>query len=200
MNKNEFLAELRACLAALPEKDLAQTLAYYEEIIDDRTEDGADEKEAVAALGSPREVAKQVIEEMPLLTLAAERVKPRRRLLAWEIVLIVLGSPIWLSLGVAAIAVVISLLAAIFAIAVSLWATEFALATASPAALVMALVCFLGGTPSMAFLMIGASLALAGLSIFGFLGCRVLTKLLVKLSKKLLLLIKLLILRKEKRA
>ena len=200
MNKNEFLTELHACLAGLPEADREQTLSYYAEIIDDRTENGADESEAVAALGSPREVAKQVIDEIPLLSLAAKRVKPRRRLRAQEIVLIALASPIWFSLGVAAFAVVISLLAVIFAVAVSLWTAEVAIATAAPAALVAAFVCFFASTPSLALLLLGSSLVLAGLAVFGLLGCRVLTKLLLKLSKKLLLLIKLLILGKEKRA
>lgn len=200
MNKTEFLAELRAHLSGLPEADREQAVAYYAEIIEDRTEDGAKEEEVIAALGSPEEIAKQVIGEMSLLSLAAKRVKPRRKLRTWEIVLLAVGSPVWLSLGVAAVAVAFSLCVAFFAVIVSLWAAEFSIATTAPAALVASIICFFAGTPSMALLLLGSSLTLAGLAIFGFWGCRALTKLLFKLSRKLVLLTKLLIIGKEKRA
>lgn len=53
MNKREFIDALNARTAALGEAEQRRLAAYYEEIIDDCVEDGVPEEEAVAALGSP---------------------------------------------------------------------------------------------------------------------------------------------------
>ena len=47
---------------------------------------------------------------------------PKRRLGVWEIVLLVLGSPIWLSLLIAAFAVILSLYISLWAVIISFWA------------------------------------------------------------------------------
>ena len=47
MNKSEFLGELEKSLSELPEKDRSRSLDYYGEMIDDRTEEGLSEEEAV---------------------------------------------------------------------------------------------------------------------------------------------------------
>ena len=46
--------------------------------------------------------------------------RPRRQLKAWEIVLLVLGSPLWLSLGLAAIAVIFAFYVVLWSVSVSL--------------------------------------------------------------------------------
>ena len=65
-------------------------------MIDDRMEEGLAEEEAVSSFGTPEEIADQILSEIPLSRLVRERVKPKRALKAWEIVLLVLGSPVWL--------------------------------------------------------------------------------------------------------
>ena len=57
MNKREFLETLTRLAAALPEEERTRLLEYYAEIIDDRTEEGLSEAEAVAALGDPQALA-----------------------------------------------------------------------------------------------------------------------------------------------
>ena len=64
MNKEQFLAALRARLTALPRADLERTLQYYSEMIDDRVEDGMTEQAAVADVGDPAELA-AAISRMP---------------------------------------------------------------------------------------------------------------------------------------
>ena len=105
MDKAQFLEELRGRLAGLPRSDLDERLQFYGEMIDDRMEDGLSETEAVAGIGSVDEVVAQIMEEIPLSKLVREKVKRSRGLKAWEIVLLVLGSPVWLPLGIAAFAV-----------------------------------------------------------------------------------------------
>ena len=57
MTKIEFLLQLEKQLAGLPEADLLRTMDYYNEIIDDRAEDMGSETEAVAAMGTPEDIA-----------------------------------------------------------------------------------------------------------------------------------------------
>ena len=98
MNKYEFLGRLRERLAGLPPKDIEKSLDYYAEIIADRVEDGMSEEEAVAALGTLDEIVAQILEDTPLPKLVKEKVRPKRALRTWEILLIVLGFPLWLPL------------------------------------------------------------------------------------------------------
>ncbi len=114
MTKMQFMAELAARLSRLPREDVERSMEYYGEMIDDRMEEGLSEAEAVVAMGDMDEIVKNVIGETPLVRLVVEKIKPKRALRAFEIVLLVLGSPIWL-------AVAISLLAVFFSVYVTLW-------------------------------------------------------------------------------
>ena len=51
MLKTEFLEQLRAGLAGLPQEDIDGRVAFYSEMIDDRMEEGLSEEEAVAGAG-----------------------------------------------------------------------------------------------------------------------------------------------------
>lgn len=107
MSKQEFLERLRKGLSGLPQNDIEERLTFYSEMIEDRKEDGISEEEAVSAVGTVDEIVAQVVSEIPLVKIAKERIKPKRRLSVGEIVLLILGSPIWLSLGIAAFAVIL---------------------------------------------------------------------------------------------
>lgn len=109
MNKQEFLAQLRKGLTGLPKDDIEERLTFYSEMIEDRIEEGLSEEEAISEIGSVGEIAAQTIADTPLAKIAKERIRTKGRLKAWEIVLLVLGSPIWLSLGIAAAAVILAL-------------------------------------------------------------------------------------------
>lgn len=127
MLKEEFLAQLRGGLAGLPQEDLEERLAFYSELLDDRMEEGLSEAEAVAAAGPVEQIVQQIIAETPLTKIVKEKMRPKRRLQAWEIVLLALGLPVWLSLGLAALAVVLSLYVVVWSLDASLWAVFAAL-------------------------------------------------------------------------
>ena len=114
LKDEKFLDELRNRLSGLPQEDIEERIAFYEEMIDDRMEDGVSEEEAVSRIGSVENIARQIMSEIPLTKLVQEKVKPKRNLRAWEIVLLVLGSPLWISL-------LISVLAIIFSVYVTIW-------------------------------------------------------------------------------
>ncbi|MBR4965050.1 MAG: DUF1700 domain-containing protein, partial [Lachnospiraceae bacterium] len=88
MNKAEFLMALRERLSGLPEEDFNKSIDYYTEMIDDRVEDGMSEEDAVACLGSMDEIITQILSEVSLPKLVKEKVKPKRALAVWEIILI----------------------------------------------------------------------------------------------------------------
>ncbi len=93
MTKQEFLSELERALGKLPHAEVEQALAFYDEAISDRMEDGLSEAEAVADLGPIDEIAAQIAAETPPIPRAIARANTGSRTL--NIVLIAVFSPIW---------------------------------------------------------------------------------------------------------
>ena len=114
-----------------------------------------------------------------------EKIKPKRRLKAWETTLIILGFPLWFPLIISAVAVVISLYITIWAVSVSLWAVDVSLWACSLAGFVYAVFYFINRYTLQGILMIGLSLFCAGISIFAFFGCLSASKGIIKLTKKI---------------
>ena len=190
MDKAQFLEELRGRLAGLPRGDLDERLQFYGEMIDDRMEDGLSETEAVAGIGSVDEVVAQIMEEIPLSKLVREKVKRSRGLKAWEIVLLVLGSPVWLPLLIAAFAVALSLYVVVWALVVCLWAAVISLAAGALWCLVEVFRYQHSGNPGGALFAGGAALICAGLTIALFIGGKYAAKGAVLLAKRIVLGIK----------
>ena len=197
MNKEEFLLELKNGLSGLPREDIDACLSFYSEMIDDRMEEGLDEYEAVAGIGPVSEIVAQTIAEIPLPRLVKERIAPKRRLQIWEIVLLVLGFPLWFPLLIAGAAVVLSLYIVVWALLISLWAVELSVAVSVLGALGMAVAYFLRGRFLAGIAMLGAGLVCAGIAVFLFYGCVAASKGLLSLTKKAALAIKTKFLRKE---
>lgn len=197
MLKQEFLAQLRNGLAGLPRTDREECLTFYSEMIDDRIEEGIPEEEAVKAAGTVEEIVALTVADIPLLKIAKDRIKPKRQMETWEILLLVLGSPLWLSLALATAAVVLSLYVSVWAVMISLWAVFVSLVGCLIAFLSAGifLLCRGGILPGAA--LIGAAMVSAGLSIFGFFGCRAATKGIVALTKKVVIGIKNCLIRRE---
>ena len=156
------------------------------------------EEEAVADVGDPREIAAQILSEIPLSKLVKKKMKPSRRLRAWEIALLAVGSPIWLTLLIAAVVIVFALYAVLWSLVASVWAVGVALAGTfllSIAALV--LLCIQGGVGT-GLVFLGLGVFCAGLAVFLWFGAMAATKGAWWLSKKFLLLMKSCFVRKEK--
>ena len=137
MTKTEFVLEMTERLSPVPFDELEERLAFYLEMIDDRMEEGFSEAEAVSAAGSMDEIAAQILSEIPLSRLIKEKIRPKRRLKAWEIAFLVLGSPIWLPLLLAAFAVALSLYVSLWAVILSLWAVFVSVAAGSISGVVL---------------------------------------------------------------
>ena len=66
MTKQEFLKGLEKSLAGLPGEDIQKSLDFYGELIDDRVEDGLSEEDAVSQTGDIKEIAEQILIEIPI--------------------------------------------------------------------------------------------------------------------------------------
>lgn len=197
MTKQDFLAALREALTGLPPGDVEERVGFYAEMIDDRMEDGLSEAEAVAAIGSVEEIILQIVDDYPIGKLVKQKISPKRRLNTWEIVLLVVGSPIWLSLLIALFAVLAALYVSLWAVIVSLWAVFASLAGGAVGGLVGGIGCVCGGYVPSGLAMVAAALVCGGLSIFAFFGCKAATKGTARLTKKMVLAIKKACMRKE---
>lgn len=183
MSKQEFLEQLRKGFSGLSQEDIEERLTFYSEMIEERMEEGLSEEEAVLAVGTIDEIVEQVIVDIPLSKIAIERIKPKRRLSAGEIILLALGSPIWVSLGIAVIAVILSLYISLWSVIVSLWSVFVSLAICSVASVLS--IFGIGGNGAGGIAMLAAGIVCAGLSIFMFYGCKVATKGTLILTKKI---------------
>ena len=161
MTKLDFILALNERLAGLPREEVRERISFYAEMIEDRMEEGLSEEEAVAAVGSVEEIARQIASE---IAPAPPQAKPDRRMKTWEIILLAVGAPIWLSLLIAAFAVVFSLY-------VTLWAVPVSLAACGLAGVIFGIGFALTGKGAAAMAMLGAGLLCGGLAVFGFWGC-----------------------------
>ena len=171
MDKKEFLSALEARLAGLPEADRRSSLDFYAEMLDDLMEGGKTEQEAVASLGSVDAIAQEILMDTPLPKLIKAKMKPKRRMRAWEIVLIAVGSPVWFPILIALFAVALSLYITLWAVVLSLYAADLAFAVSAPAGIITAIALFVSGKPAAALLFLGAGLVLAGLTVLWLLLC-----------------------------
>ena len=116
---------------------------------------------------------------------------------AGEIVLLALGSPIWLSLGVAAFAVILSLYISLWAVIISLWSVFVSLAACSIGGVLACVIFAVGGNGASGIAMLAAGIVCAGLSIFMFYGCKAATMGTLLLTKKMAIYIKNCFIKKE---
>lgn len=196
MTKQEFLTALREALTGLPPSDIDERVGFYAEMIDDRMEEGLTETEAVAAIGSVEEIVLQIVDDYPIGKLVKQRIKPKRRLSTIEIILLVLGFPVWFPLLIAAVVVLLSLYVSLWAVVVSFWAVFASLVGTAVGGVLGGILFVCTGHALSGFATIAAGMVCGGLSIFAFYGCKAATGGSAKLTKRVVLSIKRVCMRK----
>ena len=184
MNKKEFLNELESKLVGLPKEDISDRIDFYSEMIDEKVHEGKSEEEVIKELGSTDDIVKEIAYEIPLTKLVKQKVKPKRQLKAWEIVLIILGFPLWLPLVLVAFILCLVAYLLIWVLVIVTYVVELALVVGSIGSLVAF---FLSGANAV---YLGLALMYAGAAILLVFGCIGATKLTLKLSKKIITKIK----------
>lgn len=198
MNKKEFLSALEKGLSFLPQEELEERLAFYTEMIDDRIEEGFSEEDAVADVGDVDSIIAQHISNTPMTKIVKEKIKPKRSLLFWEILLIILGAPLWLPLLAAAFATVVGLFVGVISVIIGLWAIGFAVVVCALAGIFVSIFFLLKGLLMPSLVMLGLLLICAGAGILFFLICHGITKGIIFLIRKLIFWIKSLFIKGEK--
>ena len=186
MERLDFLLQLRERLSCLPQSDTEERLTFYNEMIDDLMEEGLSEQEAVAQIGNVDEIVSQILQDTPLSTLVKERIKPKKRLKAWQILLLAVGSPLWFSLLMAALAVGICLYAVLWVLVICLWAVFASVAACALGGMAGGGIFAATGNRLAGIATIGAALVCAGVSIFLFCGCKAATKGAARLTGKII--------------
>ena len=181
MNKVEFLEMLKVRLQDLPQDEIDRSVMFYDEMIEDRKEDGMSEEEAVTALGNIDAIVEQIMLDRPLPTLMREKIRPKRNLTPFEIALIIVGFPIWFSLLIAFFAVIVAVYVSIWAVIISLYATVLGLAIGGVGGVIITLMSF-GVYPFLGTLTLGGSLFVLGVGILMFFPVNLLAVALVKLT------------------
>ena len=196
MDRYEFLNELKIKISQLPEIETEKHLAYYEEMIEDRIEDGMTEEEAVASLEDVSVIAERILQETPIVTLVKTKVKPRNGWTTAAIVAAIIGSPIWVSILIAIAAVVFSVFVAFWAVVISVAAAMISIILAG-LALLIAPIFMIGASLPVDLMCFAAGLGVIGIALVGFVGVKYLAKGIAFLCKAMFRGVKSVFIRKE---
>ena len=199
MTRQEFLDKLRKGLEGLPKDDVDERVNFYAEMILDRMEEGVSEQEAVLEIGDVDGVISRIMEDIPIKRIVKEKIKKEKNInmSAWVIVLLVLGSPIWLSLLISGAALAFSIFVSLWSVVISLWAVFASFIGCAIGGFASGVWYIALGNILTGIMLIGVGAFLAGLSVFAFFGCRGITRAYIRLTKKTMLGIKRMLVKKE---
>lgn len=185
MTKEEYLRRLSSLLSCLGEAQRAETLAFYEEMILDRMEDGLTEEEAVATLDPPGVVAEAILDDLPAVPRAVVKTRRKSPVLLW--LLVILGSPVWLALLAAFAITVLALYAVIWIFVAVLWGIAVMLVLGCPVFLSLGACGAMIGNIAFALVQAGAALMTLGLGLIGVRLAFAVTKWVALLSRALVM-------------
>ena len=180
MTRDEFLGRLGELLACLPAEQVEETKQFYAEAIADRMEDGMSEEEAVAAMGSPGEVAEATLDDLPAVPRAIAKTRRRSNALLWTLTIV--GSPVWVPLLIAFAAVAVTVYVCIWVLAFCVWIVAAALGGAGVVELVFAAGGVVIGHAPYVFASAGVGLGLVGVALFVGAGAWAASKQIARLS------------------
>ena len=104
MNKAEFLNELSFCLHSMNDSEKNKFIIYYDEMISDYVENGMSEEGAVNKIGAPKKIAEELLGDYGSVKLNLPSTGSR-----WlNIILTVIGFPLWGSVLLAFLLMVFS--------------------------------------------------------------------------------------------
>lgn len=183
MTKSEFINKIKSKLSNFPENIVDDRLSFYTEMIDDYIDEGMTEVEACEKLGSIDEIVESIAGDIPLKDIAKKKLEKRRRLSALEIVLLIVGFPIWFSLIAVCVSVLITLYVALWSIVISLWSVAISCGVSFIGSTILFIINLCNGNQSIGFCYLGLSFILLGISCLFVLLSKYLTVIIVKVPK-----------------
>ena len=188
MRKDEFLNELRNRLVGLPKDDLENRISFYDEMIEDRIDEGKTEEAAVEEVGPVEEVVRQIASETSLVKLVKEKATPKRSLKTWEIILLILGFPLWFPLVLVAFILCLVGYLLIWILVIVTYVVEGSLIVSSLGGIVGFFAYLFNGTMNLTSL--GTAIGCAGAALLFIFACIGATKVTIKLSRNIVIKIK----------
>ncbi len=187
MNKLEFLQKLEKELSGLPKSERHEHINFYSEMIDDRIEDGLSEEEAIAQIGTVEQIVSQIVTNKYYSSKLKKPVKEKKSIPVWAIILLAVGSPLWISIAAALFATIVAICVSIWSIVISLWAIFGSFAVSGPACVISGILYAVFSNVTSGLVLVSAGLVLSGLAILMFFashyttkGCAALTALVFK--------------------
>lgn len=120
MNRVVFKQDLTDKLMyKIKPNELHQLLDYYDEMIDDLMEDGYSESDAINKVGSPNQIANDVSGKPEI------ELKVKKKYTPLIIVLLIVGFPLWGSIALAILMLILSGLILLLSFYVILWCIPF---------------------------------------------------------------------------
>ncbi len=168
MTKQQFMDLLQFRLQQMPAQELADILAFYEESIQDRMEEGLTEEEAVAQMGDFEELVANILTDLPMHTLLTNRIKEannRTSNKALILVLLILGFPLWFPISLIFVCILLILLLTLWILLGSLYITLLGIAFAGVSGIIQGFFQFGMAGIAQGFACIGAGLACIGLAL-----------------------------------
>lgn len=115
MSKAEFLNELSFCLQNMNDSEKKKFIIYYDEMISDYIENGMAEEDAVNKIGAPKKIAEELLSDYGSVKLNLPSTGTR-----WlNIILTIIGFPLWGS-------VLLAFILMVFSVYLIIWCVPFA--------------------------------------------------------------------------
>ena len=196
MDKNEFIRNIRKGLDGIPEEDINHWCEYYSELIYDRIDEGMSEEEAVLTLGDTESIVKEILADTSFVTLVKRKVKKKSTYNGLGITAIIIGAPVWIPILIAVIAVLLSLYVTLWSIVISVWAVTVSFFASSLGTLFLSIRYLIETGVYEFFIAFGITLFLIGMGIVANMFSKLITKVLINLTKVFIRKLKLLFTRK----
>lgn len=163
MTKEEFLKSLRTQLKRGKVPDYQDYVDDYSELIDDRLEvAGATEQSILTELDSPTKIARAIIDEDG---------QPGRRistgLTVWMVILIILGSPVWVGLLIAAVSLIATAYLLLWLIPFLIGVFDFSFFITGAVGVVASFVAFFATGAAYGVTQLGISILCIGIALIG---------------------------------
>ena len=194
MNKKQFLDELRSKLVGLPQEDIDNRISFYEEMINDRIDEGKSEEEAVNEIGTVDDVIREIAKDTPLVSIVKHKMTPKRKLRGWEVLLIIFSFPFWLPAIIVVIALTFAAIVVLWSGAIAFYATTGAMV----GTFIWGVLGFIDSGMADTYYLGAALLGFGGTVLMTF-ACTGITKGMVSLTKLILTGIKSAFIRKKRR-
>ena len=188
MTREMFFDELRRKLKGLPKDDIETRIAFYDEMINDLMDEGLSENDAINKIGPVDKIVDEIASDTSLTKLVKERIRPKRKMSAMEIVLLIVGFPLWFPLLLTAFILTLVGYLLIWVLVLVMYVIEISLgAVVLSGIVVFAMTLF---EEALNYVAIGFAIFACGAILLTFPLAKLVTKLTINLSRNIVLGIK----------